>query len=92
MNKMALIVGIVGGMVLTSIYAIVHTESANPKVRATPDSDKKSGPGPNDSTIGSDANPTNRRASSKGKKQRSGFHKKKSQSPVTTRQRTNLGA
>ena len=72
MKKIALITGIVGAMFLTSMYAIAQTESTNQKLGApgaAPESDKNIGPGPNDSTIGSDKKPTNRRsAPSKGKK------------------------
>ena len=113
MKKIALIVGIVGAMFLTSMYAIAQTESTNQKLGApgaapesdkdigatgardssanqklgapgaAPESDKNIGPGPNDSTIGSDKKPTNRSsAPSKGKKQSSGSHKNKGQSPA----------
>ena len=112
MKKIALIVGIVGAMFLTSMYAIAQTESTNQKLGApgaapesdkdigatgardssanqklgapgaAPESDKNIGPGPNDS-IGSDKKPTNRSsAPSKGKKQSSGSHKNKGQSPA----------
>ena len=119
MKKIALIVGIVGAMFLTSMYAIAQTESTNQKLGApvpllsgqldfgatgardssanqklgapgaAPESDKNIGPGPNDSTIGSDKKPTNRSsAPSKGKKQSSGSHKNKGQSPAQSGGRT----
>jgi hypothetical protein len=53
MKQMALTVGIVGAMFLTSIYAIAQTESANQKLGvpgAAPESDKNIGPPTSDSS------------------------------------------
>src|SRR5688500_16061606 len=54
MKKIAVIVGIVGSIVLTSIYAIGQRESANQKLGvsgAAPESDKNTGPaGTSDAT------------------------------------------
>jgi hypothetical protein len=71
MMKIALVVGIVGAMFLTSIYAIAQTESANQKLGApgaAAESDKNIGP--------------------KGKKQSSGSHESKGQSPAQSGGRT----
>ena len=86
MNR-ALVLGIVAAMVLTSIDALAQTESENQKLGApgaARESDKNIGPGPSDSTIGSDNKPTNRRnVPSKGKKRGSGgSHKSQGPSPA----------
>jgi hypothetical protein len=92
MKKITLVVGIVGAMFVTSIHAIAQTESGNQKLGApgaARESDKNIGPGPSDSTIGSDNKPTSRRsAPSKGKKQSDGSHKSKGQSPAQSGGRT----
>lgn len=83
MKKSVLMAGIVGGMLLTGIYAIAQTASANPRLGAAPESDKNMGRGPNDSTVGSDKRPTKRRiASYKGKRRGTGLHKSKDESPA----------
>lgn len=86
MTKIALVFGLVGVMFLTSIYVHAQTESGNQKLGApgaARESDKNIGPGPSDSTIGSDNKPTNRRnAPSKGKKQSGGSHKSQGPSPA----------
>ena len=91
MNR-ALVLGIVAAMVLTSIDALAQTESANQKLGApgaARESDKNIGPGPSDSTIGSDNKPTNRRnVPSKGRKQSGGSHKGQGQSPAQSGGRT----
>jgi hypothetical protein len=91
MVKITLVFGIIGAIFLTSLYAIAQTESGNQKLGApgaARESDKNIGPGPSDSTSGSDNKPTNRRsAPSKGKKQSSGGSHK-SQSPAQSGGRT----
>ena len=92
MRKIALVFGIAGAMFLTSVHVIAQTESGNQKLGApgaARESDKNIGPGPSDSTIGSDNKPTNRKsAPSKGKKQSGGSHKSQGQSPAQSGGRT----
>ena len=90
--KIALIFGIVAAMFLTSIDAIAQSESGNQKLGApgaARESDKNIGPGPSDSTIGSDNKPTNRKnAPFKGRKQSGGSHKGQGQPPAQSGGRT----